>query len=52
MLRELQILKQGVYLISGRVVELENVSKVRMVGIEMQKEKKIYNVNKKKMMNI
>lgn len=51
MLRELQILKQGVYLISGRVVELENVSKVRMVGIEMQK-KNIYNVNKKKMMNI
>lgn len=52
MLRESQILKQGVYPISGRAVELENASKARTAGTEMQKEKNIYNVNKKKMMNI
>lgn len=51
MLRESQILKQGVYPISGRAVELENASKARTAGTEMQK-KNIYNVNKKKMMNI
>lgn len=51
MLRESQILKQGVYPISGRAVELENASKARTAGTEMQR-KKIYNVNKKKMMNI
>lgn len=38
MLRESQILKQGVYPISGRAVELENASKARTAGTEMQKK--------------